>query len=203
MSLHPVTLNSTGNTTGPTRYYCQPCNTRKPGTEFRVYPTGRRGKLCRECRAEQVKAWKRATSYTGSDPNGRPRRANAPEIRMPPDHLEINGDAARAIWARIVKHAVDEMRATRPRTKAGSEYAQGTLRAWAHNRAEATCWLGSRQATPVFEMLGYDQDVHLPRIRWSEYARAVLDGQAEWGPLAEDRVRLLEDGIRYLRRGAA
>ena len=122
---------------------------------------------------------------------------------MPPNRLGIDGDTARAIWATIVRHTIEQMRAPKPRVKEGGEYSRDTLRAWARTRAEATCWLGSRQATPVFEMLGYDQDVHLPRIRWSEYARAVLDGQAEWGALEEDRVRLLEDGIRYLRRDAA
>jgi hypothetical protein len=46
-------------------------------------------------------------------------------------------------------------------------------------------------------MLGYDQEVHLPRIQWSEYAKAVLAGQKRWERLAPDRVRLLEDGIAY------
>ena len=208
---HPVTLNGTGNTTGPTRYHvCVACNTRKAESQFRAYTDyNGREQTCTKCRNEQTAAWKERTGYHARkreerDQERRARPAPArPRTSPQRDARPIDGEAARAIWATIVRHTIEQMRTPRPRPRTDNEYSRAGLRAWARNRAEATCWLGSRQATPVFEMLGYDQDVHLPRIRWSEYARALLDGQAEWGPLAEDRVRLLEAGIRYLRRDAA
>jgi hypothetical protein len=193
---HPVTLNGTGNRTGATHYYtCRECDTRKAGSQFRVYATGTVDPVCRKCRNRQTREWKRDNAYKSG--MGQSNRRSGGPITMPRDGRTIDADTAREVWATILRHSVEQMRTPMPKTKAGSEYAEGTLRAWARTRAEATCWLGSSQATPVFELLGYDQEVHLPRIQWSEYAKAVLDGQKRWERLAPDRVRLLEDGIAY------
>jgi hypothetical protein len=193
---HPVTLNGRGNRKGATRYHvCRECNTRKAESQFRVYATGNVDPVCRKCRNRQTAEWKRQNEYRTQTARACGRSSGA--ITMPQDRQAIDPDTARAVWATILRHTIEQMRAPKPRVRADTEYSRAGLRTWARTRAEATCWLGSSRATPVFEMLGYDQEVHLPRIRWAEYARAVLAGRKRWERLAPDRVRLLEDGIAY------
>ena len=98
--------------------------------------------------------------------------------------------------AAVIVEAIKEMRSE----PAPSHYRlRGNPHQSNESRANATTWLGSKDARKWFDLSGVNQVFTLSHIGWVGYARTLLDTEST-GPgdkMAEWESNLLKSGIEY------
>ena len=106
------------------------------------------------------------------------------------------GGQETAFVAAVIVEAIKELRSV----PGSSHYwPKGSRQRSNESRANATTWLGSKDARKWFDLSGVDQTFALPHIGWVEYACALLETEATCpdDKMAEWESDLLKAGIDY------
>ena len=87
-------------------------------------------------------------------------------------------DGCRALAARMIYDAVNDMRDTRVQSAKQKRQGQkaGNYGREQHRRS-ATLWLASKAAARWFDHVGVDQTTGLHAVGWAQHARELLAGE--------------------------
>ena len=116
----------------------------------------------------------------------------------------IDAYFTRQVMADLMADAVAVLQRHPPKTKAASrdKYHNDPQAVWRRRRIGAACWLASSEATPWFELLGYNQADKLRYIGWPEQVAGMLEDPVYLAALGPSRERMLREGVAELEKGA-